>query len=148
MLGKNEGFMLAERVIKYAYGDGAERTRARARQILERIADGKIGLVRDYMDMWMNESEDAFGIGGTIEIDKDGRLYLANAVFEDPEQEIAVTLAELASDDPPAFIRWCVLCDLPFADPVGKRPRKQCRRPECQREYERKRKAEQRRKGS
>jgi hypothetical protein len=112
--------------------------------MLERLADGKVKLVREYMDMWMNESEEAFGIGGTIEIDVEGRLYLANAIFSDPEQEIAVTLAELASNDPPAHVRRCGECDLPFADQVGKRPRHQCRRPECQREYERKKKAEQR----
>ena len=146
MLSKNEGFRLASQLVEYAYGTGTERTRSRARQTLERLADGKIKLVREYMDMWMNESEDAFGIGGVIEIDNDGQMYLSNATFRDDEQEIAVTLAELASNDPPAHVRRCVICTLPFVDQVGKRPRNQCRRSKCQRDYERKKKADQRRK--
>jgi len=146
MLSKHEGLRLAERLVEFAYGTGTERTRSRARQTLERLADGKIKLVREYVDIWMNEGEDAFGIGGVIEIDNDGQMYLSNVTFRDDEQEIAVTLAELASNDPPAIVRRCKLCDLPFADPVGKRPRSQCHRTKCQREYERKRKADQRRK--
>ena len=112
--------------------------------MLERLADGKTKLVHEYMEMWMNESEDTFGIDGTIEIDQDGQLYLSNATFRDHEQEIAVTLAELASNDPPAHVRRCKLCALPFVDRVSKRGRSQCRRTECQRKYEQERKAKQR----
>ena len=168
MLSKHEGFRLASQLVEYAYPQAEvaephsltdqydrmaerepasnllERTRSRARQMLERLADNKIKLVREYMEMWMNESEDDFGIGGVIEIDDVGQLYISNVTFRDDEQEIAVTLAELASNDPPAHVRRCVICTLPFVDPVGKRPRNQCRRSECQREYERNKKADQR----
>ncbi len=168
MLSKDEGLRLAKQLVEYAYPQDEvaephpltdlydrmvppappsttpERTRSRAQQMLERLADGKTKLVREYMDMWMNESEDAFAIGAVIEIDNDGQMYLSNLTFRDDEQEIAVTLAELASNDPPAHIRRCELCELPFADPVSKRKRTQCRRPKCHRNYERKRKAKQR----